>query len=54
MAVRTRQSETLTSRMDEPRSRSAEEIATRAYHLYLARGAEHGRDLDDWTRRSVN
>ena len=26
----------------------AEAIACRAYELYLARGAQHGRDLDDW------
>lgn len=25
-----------------------EDIELRAYHLYLERGAEHGRDLDDW------
>lgn len=25
-----------------------EQIARRAYELYLARGATHGRDLDDW------
>jgi hypothetical protein len=24
------------------------EIARRAYDLYLARGCEHGHDLDDW------
>ena len=24
------------------------EVARRAYDLYLARGCEHGRDLDDW------
>ena len=23
-------------------------IACRAYELFLARGAQHGRDLDDW------
>ena len=27
-----------------------EEIARRAYELFLARGSEHGRDLDDWLR----
>jgi hypothetical protein len=26
------------------------EIARRAYALYLARGCEHGHDLDDWLR----
>jgi hypothetical protein len=25
-----------------------EAIARRAYELFLARGAKHGRDLDDW------
>jgi hypothetical protein len=25
-----------------------EAIANRAYELFLARGAEHGHDLDDW------
>jgi hypothetical protein len=28
----------------------AESIAARAYELFLARGGEHGRDLDDWLR----
>jgi hypothetical protein len=27
-----------------------EEIARRAYELFLARGSEHGRDLEDWLR----
>jgi hypothetical protein len=26
------------------------EIARRAYALFLARGCEHGHDLDDWLR----
>ncbi len=26
------------------------DIAGRAYDLYLQRGGEHGRDLDDWLR----
>jgi hypothetical protein len=25
-----------------------EEVARRAYELYLARGAGHGRDVEDW------
>jgi hypothetical protein len=25
-----------------------EHIAIRAYEIYISRGAEHGRDLDDW------
>ena len=34
-----------------PRSKaraSSEEIAARAYEIFLARGAAHGNDLDDW------
>ena len=27
-----------------------EAIALRAYELFLARGGQHGRDLDDWLR----
>jgi Protein of unknown function (DUF2934) len=27
---------------------SAEDIARRAYELYLQRGAAHGNDLEDW------
>jgi hypothetical protein len=30
------------------RSPLTEDIAVRAYHLYLGRGASHGHDLDDW------
>ena len=26
------------------------DIARRAYHLYLARGCEHGYDVEDWLR----
>lgn len=36
---------------DEHRSEarpSHDEIATRAYEMYLTRGASPGRDLDDW------
>jgi hypothetical protein len=29
---------------------SREEIAKRAYELYLARGGEHGRDAEDWAQ----
>ena len=29
---------------------SPEEIARRAYELFVERGGEHGRDLDDWLR----
>ena len=28
--------------------KSSRQIEERAYELYLARGSEHGRDLDDW------
>jgi hypothetical protein len=27
---------------------SHEHIAIRAYEIYIGRGAEHGRDLEDW------
>ena len=27
---------------------SQEEIAVRAYEIFLHRGAEHGHDFDDW------
>jgi hypothetical protein len=27
-----------------------DEIAVRAYELYLARGAEHGHDAEDWAQ----
>jgi hypothetical protein len=27
-----------------------DEIATRAYELYLARGGEHGHDAEDWAQ----
>jgi hypothetical protein len=32
------------------RSPVTEDIALRAYHIYLARGATPGHDLDDWLR----
>jgi hypothetical protein len=28
--------------------RTFDDVARRAYELFLARGREHGRDLDDW------
>jgi hypothetical protein len=28
----------------------SDQVSRRAYDLYLARGGEHGRDLDDWTQ----
>jgi hypothetical protein len=27
---------------------AGDKVSRRAYDLYLARGGEHGRDLDDW------
>ena len=36
--------------MTERKEPSKEEIAHRAYELYVQRGAEPGKDLDDWTR----
>ena len=32
------------------RKPSGEEIARRAHELYLQRGGEHGRDVEDWVR----
>jgi hypothetical protein len=32
------------------REPSGEEIARRAHELYLERGGEHGRDVEDWVR----
>lgn len=32
------------------REPSREEIAQRAHELYLHRGGEHGKDLEDWLR----
>ena len=29
-------------------SATAQDVARRAYDLFLARGCEHGHDLDDW------
>ena len=31
-----------------PEGPSPEEIAAEAHRIYLGRGAEHGRDFDDW------
>ena len=30
------------------RTPATEEIATRAYEIYLARGGSHGADVEDW------
>jgi len=32
------------------REPSGEEIARRAHELYLERGGEHGKDVEDWAR----
>ena len=32
------------------REPSGEEIARRAYELYLQRDGEHGKDVEDWVR----
>jgi hypothetical protein len=32
------------------REPSGEEIARRAYELYLQRGGEQGKDVEDWVR----
>ncbi len=32
------------------RELSGEEIARRAHELYLQRGGEHGKDVEDWVR----
>jgi DUF2934 family protein len=32
------------------REPSREEIARRAHELYLQRGGEHGKDVEDWVR----
>jgi outer membrane protein TolC len=37
-------------RSDAHREPSQDEISRRAYDLYQARGAEDGRDMDDWLR----
>lgn len=34
--------------MTNPKSISPEQIEQRAYELYLERGCEDGRDVDDW------
>jgi hypothetical protein len=33
-----------------PATLSNSDVARRAYDLYLARGCEHGHDMDDWLR----
>ena len=36
--------------MSGRRKPSREEIARRAHELYLQRGGEHGKDVEDWVR----
>jgi len=36
--------------MLERREPSGEEIARRAHELYLQRGGDHGKDVEDWVR----
>jgi len=50
MAKRNTFNELDTPRPDGDFELSRDEIAQRAYDLYQARGAEDGRDVDDWLR----
>lgn len=43
----TRRSERISAGVRRP---SPEQIAARAYEIFLDRGAEHGFDVDDWLR----
>jgi hypothetical protein len=36
--------------MVERRGPSAQEVSDRAYELYLQRGGEPGKDIEDWVR----
>jgi hypothetical protein len=36
--------------MFERRAPSGDEIARQAHELYLQRGGEHGKDVEDWVR----
>ena len=36
--------------MIEPKKLSTQEISDRAYALYLQRGGEPGKDVEDWVR----
>ena len=40
--------ETKKPTIEIPASINEEDIAQRAYALFLARGGEHGHDLEDW------
>jgi len=35
-------------RANKPKRPTEHDIAIRAYELFMQRGGEHGRDLDDW------
>lgn len=50
MAKRNTFNEPETLRADQVSEPSRDDIALRAYNLYQARGAEDGRDMDDWLR----
>jgi hypothetical protein len=43
-----RKSSTMPSEIPSQPIPSQEEIAVRAYEIFLHRGAEHGHDFDDW------
>ena len=34
--------------MTQRRELSAEEVSKHAYNLYIQRGGEHGKDIEDW------
>ena len=36
--------------LSQPANVTHSDVARRAYDLYLARGCEHGHDVDDWTQ----
>jgi hypothetical protein len=53
MATRSAPRRRATTRKDpiplpEPSRSQYEEIARRAFEIFLSRGGDHGRDLDDW------
>jgi hypothetical protein len=41
---------TKTGRPPTPIIATTGEIATRAYQLFIERGGQHGRDMEDWLR----
>ena len=41
-------SRTATVPTDRPEGVTEQDVARRAYDLYLARGCEHGHDVEDW------